>query len=75
LNGTTALMKQSISYLGKRLLLKAGDRTQFAAGTKAIWTVPNRVKKAYLIHDPGRLVRVIRKFLNPPNLALAGDTP
>ena len=62
-----------IEYLGKKLLLTAGDRTQFAAGTKAIWTVPNRVKKAYLLHDPGRLVRMMRKLVNPAHVVLANE--
>jgi len=53
-----------IEYLGKTFFLKPGDSTHFAAGSTAIWTVPEHVRKTFLLHDPGRGVKYIRRWLD-----------
>jgi uncharacterized cupin superfamily protein len=49
-----------VEYLGCNLALSAGDCTHFAAGTVARWHVPERVKKSYMLYNPGRLIRKMR---------------
>lgn len=51
-----------IEYLGKTVTLGPGDSLRFAAGTHAVWTVPNYVKKTYRLDNPGRIVRVLRRL-------------
>jgi uncharacterized cupin superfamily protein len=50
-----------IDYLDQKLTLKAGDTAFFQAGTKATWTVPERVFKSFVLHDPGVLSRMYRR--------------
>jgi uncharacterized cupin superfamily protein len=54
-----------IEYLGKKFTLRAGDSTHFAAGTKAKWTVSDRVKKTFAIYQVGRFTRLMRRIFNP----------
>ena len=53
-----------IDYLGRQFTLKPGDTATFHHGTKALWRVPQHLKKAYTLHQPGRLVLVWRWLLN-----------
>jgi uncharacterized protein len=65
-----------IEYLGRKIRLVAGDSTHFAAGTKAVWTVSDRVKKTYYINRPGRLTRAMRRFFpfeTSPDSGAAGS--
>ncbi|MFZ1908331.1 MAG: cupin domain-containing protein [Burkholderiales bacterium] len=50
-----------IEYLGRKIRLVAGDSAHFAAGTTAVWTVTDHVKKTYYINRPGLLMRAIRR--------------
>jgi uncharacterized protein len=52
-----------IEYLGKKFTLAAGDSTHFAAGTSANWVVRERIKKTWVLYEPGRLVRVMRRVV------------
>jgi uncharacterized cupin superfamily protein len=52
-----------IDYLGKKYSINAGDTTHFAAGTTARWTVRERIKKTWVLYDPGRLTRLLRRLL------------
>ena len=52
-----------IEYLGKKFTLAAGDSTHFAAGTSANWVVRERIKKTWVLYDPGRLVRFMRRLV------------
>ncbi len=49
-----------IDYRGHRFTLGPGDSATFAHGSKAVWMVPQRLKKAYTLHQPPRLVRLWR---------------
>ena len=51
-----------IQYLGKTMVLKAGDTSFFRAGTTAQWHVKDRVYKSFVLHDPGRLSRWYRRI-------------
>ncbi len=53
-----------IEYLGETLVLKVGDTAFFQAGTKATWTVPQRVSKSFVLHDPGLLSRLYRRVVD-----------
>jgi len=53
-----------IEYMGKKFTLRAGDSTDFVAGTTAVWTVDDRVKKTFRIHRPGRVIRAVRAVLD-----------
>lgn len=53
----------AIAYLGRKFILRPGDRMQFGAGTIANWTVPERVKKSYTVYEPGRLIRAARRIV------------
>ena len=63
-----------IEYLGQRFTVLPGQVVTFHAGTKALWHVPNRVKKAYTLIQPPRAVRLWRRWLpmaiNPDNTAV-----
>ena len=52
-----------IEYLGKKFTLTAGDSTHFAAGTKAIWVVHEHVRKTFRLHEPGRLIKFMRRLV------------
>lgn len=49
-----------VDYLGRQFTLKPGDTATFHHGTKALWRVPQHLKKAYTLHQPGRLVLLWR---------------
>lgn len=52
-----------VEYLGNTLTLEPGSSTSFAFGTKAIWTVPERVRKTWWIHsEPGFAAKLARRF-------------
>ena len=51
-----------IEYRGQRFNLKPGDTATFHAGTKSVWYVPKYAKKAYTLHQPGRLVTLWRRL-------------
>jgi uncharacterized cupin superfamily protein len=50
-----------IEYLGRKFTLKPGDTAKFLAGTKAIWTVPEKAHKVYVLHDHGYALKAWRK--------------
>jgi uncharacterized protein len=50
-----------IEYQGKRFNLQPGDTATFHAGTKSVWHVPQHAKKAYTLHDPGRVAKLWRR--------------
>ncbi len=52
-----------LDYLGKKLTLNPGDSTFFAAGTEAVWIVPNRVRKTFEIYEVSRTTRLMRKLM------------
>lgn len=52
-----------IEYMGKTFTLHAGDSTRFVAGTRATWTVNDRIKKTFRIQKPGRVIKAVRSFL------------
>lgn len=52
-----------IEYLGNRFTLRPGDTATFHAGSKAVWHVPQSVKKAYTLHHPGRLALLWRRMI------------
>jgi len=51
-----------VKYLGREFTLKPGDTATFIAGTRAVWHVPEHARKAFSLHEPGRLVRVLRRL-------------
>ncbi len=53
-----------IEYMGKKFTLRAGDSTDFVAGTTAVWTVDDHVRKTFRIHQPGRVIRAVRAVLD-----------
>ncbi|MBC8056960.1 MAG: DUF861 domain-containing protein [Rhizobiales bacterium] len=53
--------KVEVQYLGRRFTLNAGDTATFHFGTRAVWHVPQHAKKVFVLHQPGRLVRLWRK--------------
>ncbi len=50
-----------VEYMGRKFSIAPGGTATFHAGTKAIWHVPTRVKKAYTLHQPNIMVRAWRK--------------
>lgn len=50
-----------IDYQGSKFVLKPGDTAMFHEGTRAVWHVPEYIKKSYTLHSPNRLVRGARK--------------
>jgi uncharacterized cupin superfamily protein len=51
----------TIDYKGNQFTLKPGDTAFFLSGTKAVWHVPNYVKKTFVLEKPNRLVRLYRR--------------
>lgn len=51
-----------IDYQGKTFTLKPGDMAYFHAGTKAVWSVPQHVRKSWTIHHTSRFVRWYRQL-------------
>jgi len=51
-----------VKYQGRQFTLRPGDTATFIAGTRAVWHVPEHARKAFSLHEPGRLVRVLRRF-------------
>lgn len=51
-----------IEYLGTHLSIGPGDTVFFRSGTKATWTVKDRIYKSWVLHDPGRLARWYRRI-------------
>lgn len=54
-----------VKYQGRQFTLKPGDTATFIAGTRAVWYVPEHARKAFSLHEPGRLVRTLRRFQRP----------
>jgi len=52
-----------VEYLGKKFTLRPGDRTHFVLGTKARWSVVERVRKCYTLYEPVWLVRKMRRLM------------
>jgi uncharacterized protein len=53
-----------IEYMGRKFTLHEGDSTEFVAGTTAVWTVEDHVKKTFRIHHPGAVIRAVRGVLD-----------
>lgn len=51
-----------VKYQGRQFTLKPGDTATFIAGTRAVWHVPEHAHKAFSLHEPGRLVRLLRRL-------------
>jgi len=49
-----------IDYLGEKFALEPGGTALFYAGTRAVWHVPQYVRKTYMIHYPNYIVRLAR---------------
>ena len=67
-----------VEYMGRKFSIVPGGTATFHAGTKAIWHVPTRAKKAYTLHQPNLLVRAWRKASRlwpsePPHLSSAAS--
>jgi uncharacterized cupin superfamily protein len=54
-----------VKYQGRQFTLKPGDTATFIAGTRAVWHVPEHARKAFSLHEPGRLVRALRRLKRP----------
>lgn len=52
-----------IDYLGKHFVLEPGGSALFYGGTRALWNVPQYVRKSYMLHQPHYLVRWARRLL------------
>jgi len=52
-----------LEYMGKKLTLRPGDSTFFAAGTQATWTVQDHVRKTFRIYEVSRTTRLMRRLL------------
>jgi uncharacterized protein len=52
-----------IEYMGNKFTLRPGDSTFFAAGTEAIWTVPDHVRKTFRIYEVSPITKVMRRLL------------
>jgi len=46
-----------VDYQGTSFVLHPGDTAAFHGGTSATWTIDQRLKKAYTLHNPGPLGR------------------
>lgn len=57
-----------LDFDGETHSLGPGSEAFFPAGSVVTWTVPQHVKKAFSISDPGHLRRLIRRILgsSPP---------
>jgi uncharacterized cupin superfamily protein len=67
-----------VEHEGKLQLLRPGSVAFFPAGSTAVWSVPNHVKKAFASSNIGRIRRLLRKtFLSyPPRVVEPkGPTP
>jgi uncharacterized protein len=53
-----------ITYMGAEMTLTAGETAFFKAGTKATWTVPQRVYKSFVLHDPGKMAKLYRRLFS-----------
>ncbi|TDM04882.1 MAG: hypothetical protein C4K60_20815 [Ideonella sp. MAG2] len=53
-----------VDYLGRKFTLKPGDTATFHHGTKAVWTVPQKAHKVYVLHHPGFWAYFRQKYLN-----------
>ncbi|MDD0809776.1 cupin domain-containing protein [Curvibacter sp. RS43] len=51
-----------VTYQGRQFTLKPGDTATFLAGTRATWHVPQLARKAFSLHEPGRLIRLWRRL-------------
>jgi len=51
-----------VQYLGSRFKLRPGNTATFHAGTKAVWTIPEKAKKLFKLEHPGKLVLLWRKL-------------
>ena len=51
-----------IDYQGRRLVLEPNDTATFHEGTRAIWHVPEYIKKSYTLQHPNRVVRSMRRL-------------
>ena len=54
-----------VKYQGREFTLKPGDTATFIAGTRSVWHVPQHARKAFSLHEPGRLVRAFRRLQKP----------
>lgn len=61
-----------VDYLGNQFSLVPGDTAMFLQGTRAVWHVPKHVKKSYKLFNPNALVRLWRRWVQPPQAAPAG---
>jgi uncharacterized cupin superfamily protein len=52
-----------IEYRGEHFVLEAGGTALFYANTRALWTVPQYVRKSYTLHCPSNMVQRIRRWL------------
>lgn len=52
-----------LTYGGQISEVVAGSRVFFRAGEVVIWEVPQRIKKTWVLHDPGRVARRLRPIL------------
>jgi uncharacterized cupin superfamily protein len=50
----------AIEYLGQHFVLQAGGVAVFYAGSRALWSVPNYVRKSYLLSRPNAMLRWAR---------------
>ena len=57
--------KVDVQYQGKRFTLLPGNTATFHAGTTAVWHVLEPVKKAYILHHPGALALMLRRWFQP----------
>lgn len=55
--------KVHVEYKGEMHTLGPGDKAFFPAGVTAVWTVPERIKKSFTLHEPGRVTRFLRRLL------------
>lgn len=61
-----------VEYLGNQFNLVPGDTAMFLQGTRAVWHVPRHVKKSYKLFNPNALVRLWRRWVQPPQSDSAG---
>ncbi len=54
----------NIEYRGEIHTLRPGDTAFFPAGAQAVWHVPERIRKSFTLHEPGRLNRLLRVILD-----------
>jgi uncharacterized cupin superfamily protein len=56
-----------IEYLGVAYSLHPGSVAAFPAGSTVHWNVPNRIRKAFTVSEPGRVRRLLRKLFPAPS--------